>query len=128
MGSLFDFLAHIMNGAKLPNWAKLVIVLCLIAVVYIGQFAAANHVEDAQREINAAQAMQIRSAMVAIRSDIADVRMDLQDVAERDSLRARRTERKIDRANARIDDINENGTDGTNERIEELIQAIKRKK
>jgi len=120
-------LKYLMNGAKFPNWAKLILALCIIAAIYIGQFATVGTLADVQKKVATSQIKTQRQYLSLIRNDIAELHDELEDVAERDSIRARRIERKLDRTNARIDDINENGTDGTNQRLDELIRTIDRK-
>lgn len=120
-------LKYLMNGAKFPNWAKLILALCIIAAIYVGQFATVGTLADVQKKAATSQLRAQRQYISLIRNDIAELHDELEDVAERDSIRARRIERKLDKTNARIDDINENGTDGTNQRIDELIRTIDRK-
>ena len=127
---LLEALKYLMNGAKFPNWAKLILALCIILAIYIGQFATVGQLANTAGMNANAQIREIRG----LRNDIAylndrveEVHDDLASVAARDSIRSRRLEKKIDRTNARIDDISENGTDNTNERIEELLRAIKKR-
>ena len=131
IGLLLQFLAmikHAMNGGKTPNWMKLLLALCFLAAIYIAQFATTGQLADVQKESAVQQVRATVRMLSVVRSDISDLHEELEEVAERDSIRAKRIERKIDRTNARIDDLNENGTDGTNQRIDELIRTIERKR
>lgn len=120
-----DGFKYIMNGAHLPNAAKLLIILCILMLIFMGQFMTAGSVVKAQRAVAWRQAYD----MALIRDDIANMRVDLQvelqSAAFKDSTRSRRLERKIEITNQRIDDMNENGTDATNARIDELIRTLR---
>lgn len=122
-----EALKYLLNGAKFPNWAKLVIVICIILAIYIGQFTTTGQLADSQREVEIRRTRQMQLMVLSLRSDLMDIHMDIQEVAAADSIRNRRLERKVDRLSSRVEDINENGTDSTNERIDELMRAIKRR-
>lgn len=127
MGSLLETIKYIMNGAKLPNWAKLAFACCAFAVIYIFQQVAVGQVREAQGEALERQTRELRWSIGAIRGDISDLHEDLTEVAMRDSTRARRIERKIERINARVEQINEDGTDGTNARLDIIMREMKRR-
>ena len=124
MKSAFDALKYMMNGAHLPNWQKLLALLFFVLLVYIGQFLTVGSLAN----VATRQTRNQTAYLAAIRNDIAELNDNLAYQAERDSIRAKRLEKKIDRTNERIDNLNENGTDAGNERIDELIRTLRGRK
>lgn len=123
MAALLQALKYLLNGAKLKNWHRLVALLFILLLIWVGQFLTVGSLAT----VATRQTRSQTAYLSAIRNDIADLNENLAYQAERDSIRAKRLEKKIDRTNERIDDINENGTDGTNERIDELIRTLSRR-
>lgn len=131
MGALVGALKYVLNGAKLPNWLKLVLGLAVLALIYVGQGVAVKSLTDVQREVSAMQIREMRRTLVLLRSDILDTREDIQDVADRDSVRARRDaarfERLLRNTNEKLEEIDENGTHGGNAKIDELYKLVRRR-
>lgn len=127
MTALLVAIKELMLGPKTPNWMKLVFGLAVIACVYLGQNLAVNRLSDVQRQTATQQIVALNRAVRVIRSDVEDVREDVVEIAARDSLRARRIERLIRRVDMKVDEINANGTEGGNARIEEMERLILRR-
>jgi len=125
VASFLEALKYLLNGAKTPNWVKLTVGLALVGAIYAGQRLAVGELVDAQRQTTAQQIREMRRVLIILRRDNEDTRAYIQEVAEEDSVRAKRVEKLVRRVDAKVDEINEHGTDGSNARIDALHKLIK---
>lgn len=115
---LIDALKYLMNGAKLPNWLKLIIVLGLLWAFWLLQRGAVDDVTATQRQTTATQ---IR----AMRALVFELHAQIEDTAEADSLRSAKIERNLSKLTRKVDRIDTEGTQGGNERMGEIEAAIR---
>lgn len=125
MAALIEALKYLLNGAKLKNWHRLIVIVIVLVLIFAGQFFTSGQIADAAKNNSVIQARETRRALLLIRSDIADLHTQVDESDMQDSIRTKRLERKIAQINNRVDEINENGADATNERIDNLIRTLK---
>lgn len=120
--SFFGLVKHLMDGAKLPNWAKLSVVFAIIALL-----AFLNHTSIGQiADISAAiQARETRRALAVLRRDNVEILEALQDKASDDSIRYGRVERKLAVVQRRLD-RNEEAVEEANEGLDMVLRKLDR--
>jgi hypothetical protein len=124
MGFL-EMLKLLMNGAKVPNWVKIVAVAIVLLIIYAGQKLAVGELADVQRDSTRQQIVAMRSMLYQLRQDNEDIRLDIREAAVMDSLRWVRTQRAVARLDDKVDDMNTRGTEWSNERIDRLYRMFR---
>jgi hypothetical protein len=122
---LLETLKFLMNGAKIPNWIKIVAVSIVLLIIYAGQKLAVSELADVQRDTTRQQILAMRSMLYQLRQDNDDIRLDIREAAVMDSLRWVRTQRAVARLDDKVDDMNQRGTEWSNERIDRLYKIIR---